>query len=113
MGLVVSPDIDLRLFLGVGTPSSPLPRRHRGYPAQHPGVRPAGRGGAQGVLTEASDVRAWEPLVERLRAAEQDAVLALREPRAPAASLVDAQIDAAALREGWAALKDTIISTPC
>ena len=34
---------------GVGTLSSPLPRRHRGYPAQHPGVRPAGRGGAQGV----------------------------------------------------------------
>ena len=58
-------------------------------------------------LTEASDVRAWEPLVERLRAAEQDAVLALHEPRAPAAALVDAQIDAAALREGWAALKDT------
>lgn len=108
MGLVVSPDIDLRLFLG-------------GWNAVFAIAEETARGtqrsiqvfDQQGVavhkvfLAEASDVRAWEPLVERLRVAEQDAVLALHEPRAPAAALVDAQIDAAALREGWAALKDT------
>ena len=107
MGLVVSPDIDLRLFLGVE-------RRLRHCRGDSAGTqRSIQVFDQQGVavhkvfLTEASDVRAWEPLVERLRAAEQDAVLALHEPRAPAAALVDAQIDAAALREGWAALKDT------
>ena len=49
MGLVVSPDIDLRLFLGAGTPSSPLPRRHRGVPSAASRCSTSRGGGAQGV----------------------------------------------------------------
>lgn len=108
MGLVVSADIDLRLFLGgwasvfaiAEETAKGTQRSIQVFDQQGVAVHKV-------FLAEASDVRAWEPLVERLRAAEQDAVLALHEPRAPAAALVDAQIDAAALREGWAALKDT------
>ena len=112
MGLVVSPDIDRPVPGGVerrlrhcrgdsaGTQRSIQVFDQRAWPVH------------KVFLAEASDVRAWEPLVERLRAAEQDAVLALHEPRAPAAALVDAQIDAA-LREGWAALKDTHHFPPC
>lgn len=108
MGLVVSPDIDLRLFLGGWNAAFAIAEEtSRGTQRSIQVYDQQGVAVHKVFLTEDSDVRAWEPLVERLRAAEQDAVLALREPRAPAAALVDAQIDAAALREGWAALKDT------
>ena len=92
---------------GVGTLSSPLPRRHRGVPS---------------AASRCSTSRAWRCTRCSLPRPATSAPgnrwssacgLPSRMPcwpartRAPAAALVDAQIDAVALREGWAALKDT------
>ena len=107
MGLVVSPDIDLRLFLGLERCLRHCRGDIAGYPAQHPGVRPAGRGGAQGVPYRGQR----RPRLGTAGRAPAGCRAGCRagpaRTRAPAAALVDAQIDAVALREGWAALKDT------
>ena len=108
MGLVVSADIDLRLFLS-------------GWASVFAVEEPSARGtlrsiqvfDAQGVavhkvyLTDNSDVAAWAPLLERFRDAQQSGELQLQA--APEASLerADEQVDVDALRAGWAELKDT------
>ncbi|MCY1285475.1 Hemin transport protein HemS [compost metagenome] len=58
-------------------------------------------------LTNRSQEEAWAPLVERFRAEEQSADLDLRPAEPKKAARPDEQIDAASLKEGWAALKDT------
>ncbi|WP_443190343.1 hemin-degrading factor [Pseudomonas indica] len=108
MGLVVSPDIDLRLFLG-------------GWASVFAVEEDSGRGilrsiqvfDRQGVavhkvyLTERSEVAAWAPLLERFRAEEQSAALDILPQPPREQPRPDAEVDVAALREGWAALKDT------
>lgn len=108
MGLVVSADIDLRLFLG-GWASV--------FAVEEKGPRGVMRSlqvfDQQGVavhkvyLTEHSDAAAWAPLVERFRAPLQSAELDLQALAAPAPGRADEQIDATALRVGWSTLKDT------
>lgn len=108
MGLVVSPDIDLRLFLGgwnsvfaiteptdKGTQRSIQMFDHQGM-AVH-----------KVFLTDASNLAGWEPLLERFRAPQQSAELQLQALPAPQTLKVDSEIDQQALREGWSALKDT------
>ncbi len=108
MGLVVSPDIDLRLFLG-GWASAFAVEQETAEGTQR-SIQIFDR---QGVavhkvhLTECSTAEAWAPLIERFRSDPQNAELnleplVLREPPRP-----DAAIDVAALRHGWAELKDT------
>ncbi|NQD91287.1 hemin-degrading factor [Pseudomonas sp. CrR25] len=108
MGLVVSADIDLRLFLG-------------GWASVFAVEEASGRGvqrsiqvfDRQGVavhkvfLTDDSWLEAWAPLVQRWRAETQDGALDLQPlpPREP--PLGDALIDVNALRVGWSTLKDT------
>ncbi|UVE17035.1 hemin-degrading factor [Pseudomonas sp. LS44] len=108
MGLVVSADIDLRLFLG-------------GWASVFAVAEETARGmqrsvqvfDRQGVavhkvfLTEDSELAGWEPLVQRFRADEQSAELALQPLPARPDEQADAVIDVAALREGWSNLKDT------
>ncbi|NTX92336.1 hemin-degrading factor [Pseudomonas sp. UMC631] len=108
MGLVVSPDIDLRLFLGgwgsvfaIGEETAHGTQRSiQVFDRQGTAVHKV-------FLTEHSDVAAWAPLVERFRAEEQSERLELRPAEAKAAPLADGEIDVASLRQGWAALKDT------
>ncbi|SDH56957.1 putative hemin transport protein [Pseudomonas flavescens] len=108
MGLVVSADIDLRLFLG-GWASV--------FAVEEQGARGVMRSlqvfDYQGVavhkvyLTEQSELAAWAPLVERFREAQQSAGLGLKPHPEPAAQRADQQIDVDALRFAWSTLKDT------
>lgn len=108
MGLVVSPDIDLRLFLGgwasvfavaEQTPRGVL-RSVQVFDHQGTAVHKI-------YLTERSELEAWEPLLARFRDEQQSSELALKPMPAPATVQPDAAIDGDALRAGWAALKDT------
>ncbi|WP_137820417.1 hemin-degrading factor [Pseudomonas sp. 2FG] len=108
MGLVVSADIDLRLFLA-------------GWASVFAIEEPTGKGvqrsiqvfDRQGVavhkvfLTEDSELKAWAPLLERFRAAEQSAELDLQPQPVRAAPTADGLIDVNSLRVGWSTLKDT------
>ncbi|MCY1491166.1 Hemin transport protein HemS [compost metagenome] len=108
MGLVVSADIDLRLFLG-GWASVFAIEEQTGKGPQR-SIQIFDRQGVavhKVFLTDTSEVAAWAPLVERFRAEEQSAELDLQPLPERAAPKADAEIDVAALREGWASLKDT------
>lgn len=108
MGLVVSPDIDLRLFLSgwasvfaidEQTPKS-TQRSLQIFDPQGVAVHKV-------YLTESSDLDAWTALIERFAAPEQSAALNL-QPHVPSPkALADSEIDAESLRQGWAELKDT------
>ncbi|WP_334181080.1 hemin-degrading factor [Pseudomonas nitroreducens] len=108
MGLVVSPDIDLRLFLG-GWASAFAVSEETAHGTQR-SIQVFDRQGTavhKVFLTEQSDLAAWGPLVRSFTAAEQRADLELVPLEPKAVALADGEIDVAALREGWAALKDT------
>ncbi|MGE8361129.1 hemin-degrading factor [Pseudomonas sp.] len=108
MGLVVSPDIDLRLFLG-GWVSVFAIAEETGKGTQR-SLQVFDRQGTavhKVFLTEQSQLDAWAPLLERFRAEEQDSQLDLQPLPEPAPAHADDQIDVAALREGWSTLKDT------
>jgi len=107
VGLCVNPDIDLRLF---------FQHWHAGYAVTEPGRGSAALLSLQfydaaGVAVHkvyarpATDMQAWHALVARF--ADAPAHFAFT-PRAPRAALpADASIDAAGLRQAWAAMQDT------
>jgi putative hemin transport protein len=101
MGLVVSADIDLRLFLG-GWASVFAIEEQTAKGAQR-SVQVFDR---QGTAVH-KVLGAWAPLLERFKAAEQSAVLDLLPLPNTASVKVDALIDVNALRVGWSTLKDT------
>ncbi|MCY1441521.1 Hemin transport protein HemS [compost metagenome] len=108
MGLVVSADIDLRLFLSgwasvfaVDEATARGPQRSiQVFDRQGVAVHKV-------YLTATSEEAAWAPLVERLRAEEQSAELDLQPLPEAKAPRVDADVDAAAMRTEWSELKDT------
>jgi len=108
MGLVVSADIDLRLFLGgwdsVFAVEEETPR---GTQRSIQVFDQQGTAVHKVFLTASSELSAWAPLLEQFRAVEQSAALALQP--LPAAEPVkdDAEIDVESLRTAWAGLKDT------
>lgn len=108
MGLVVSPDIDLRFFLsGWAFAFAIAEQTEHGT---HRSLQIFDRQGAavhKVFLTDASEAAAWEPLIERFRADEQSAELELQAAAEPAPPAADETIDVAALRADWAELKDT------
>ncbi|AHL73667.1 hemin degrading factor [Stutzerimonas stutzeri] len=108
MGLVVSPDIDLRLFLAGWSSAfaideqTPKGMQRSLQVFDHQGVAVH-----KVYLTETSALDAWEALVERFAAPAQNVVLDL-QPRGPKPKdLADDEIDVESLRHGWAELKDT------
>lgn len=107
MGLVVSPHVDVRMFLS-GWRSAFAVEEAKAQGVQ----RSVQIFDAQGVavhkvfLTENSELAAWTELVERFREREQDPHLDLQPPPEPVAELADEQIDVESLRLGWAQLKD-------
>ncbi|MBF7730426.1 hemin-degrading factor [Pseudomonas sp. N040] len=108
MGMVVSADIDLRLFMG-GWDSV--------FAVEEETVRGTQRSiqifDRQGTavhkvfLTASSQLEAWAPLVERFRAEEQNAALDLQPLPAAEPIKADELIEVGALREAWSQLKDT------
>lgn len=108
MGLVVSADIDLRLFLGGWSSVFAIEEQtSRGTQRSIQIFDRQGTAVHKVFLTAASELSAWELLLERFRDEQQSPVLELQSaPPAPVAK-ADADIDLSALRSGWAALQDT------
>ncbi len=108
MGIVVSADIDLRLFLSGW---------HSAFALTEEGQRGTQRSlqffDRQGVavhkvyLTDNSDLTAWAALLTRFAAPEQVTELALEPAAEKPAELADSEIDVDSLRARWARLKDT------
>lgn len=98
--------IDLRLFLrqwgsgfAVEEPGQTAPRRSlQFFDAQGDSIHKI-------YLEDEGKLAAWQGLVERFQAPEQ--TMPLPAPPAPAAERPDSEIDVAALRAGWDAMKDT------
>lgn len=108
MGLIVNPDIDLRLFMDHWAHAFALAE------ATPKGTRRSVQffdraGGAlhKIYLTDASDAAAYEALVARHAHVAQSRKIAVAPYAAPAAEQPDAAIDWAGLRTAWAGLKDT------
>ena len=108
MGLVVSPDIDLRLFLSGWRSAYALSEEtKRGTQRSVQFFDGQGSAVHKVFLTDNSDLSAWHALVERFAAAEQTSELKVEAAPQKTAELPDEQINVAVLRERWAALKDT------
>ena len=108
MGLVVSADIDLRLFLGGwGSVFAIEEQTDKGVQRSIQVFDRQGMAVHKVFLTPTSNVEAWAPLVAQFRCEEQSADLQLQTLPAAPEPVADEQIDVAALRDGWASLQDT------
>ena len=107
-GLVLGPDIDLRIFFS---------RWHLGFALAEPteqGERLSmqffdrdGQAVFKLYATDGTDRAAWAALVEKMRAADQHEKLMITPYPADEADRPDAEIGLEALRIDWRALKDT------
>jgi putative hemin transport protein len=111
VGLVLGPAIDLRLFWrhwaygyvveeSFAASGRPPQRSLQFYDA-------AGQAVHKVFARPATDRAAWDALVTRFRAPVQRAGVRVQPRQPPAAERPDAGVDVAALRAGWAALRDT------
>lgn len=108
MGLVVSADIDLRLFLSGWKSAFALSEEtKRGIQRSLQFFDGQGVAAHKVFLTDNSDISAWDALVARFSAPEQTSELLLEAPTAKPTELPDAEIDTLSMRERWSALKDT------
>ncbi|NUU38772.1 hemin-degrading factor [Pseudomonas sp. C2B4] len=108
MGMVLSPDIDLRLFLSGWASVFAIDETTARGPQRS--IQVFDRQGVavhKVFLTDTSEEAAWAPLVERFRAEEQSAELNLQPLPDAKPPRADADVDAAALRSEWSQLKDT------
>ncbi|MBS3799931.1 MAG: hemin-degrading factor [Thioalkalivibrio sp.] len=108
MGLLVNPDIDLRLFLSQWDHLFAVTESTRS------GVRHSLQVfGDDGLAlhkiyaTERTDEGAWSRLIGRFRALDQVPGTSFAPPHAIATDPPDPAVDVAALRERWDALRDT------
>ena len=104
MGLAVGPDIDLRLFMS---------QWKSGFAVDENGRKSLQFFGANGTavhkiyLTESSDVAAYERLVKKYEAEEQNAALLIEAAKVPATERPDAELNAEGFQQEWLELKDT------
>lgn len=104
IGLAVNKDIDLRLFM-----------MHWKYAfAVAEGDRKSiqifdksGEATHKIYVTPLSNVDAFDALVEKFKAEDQNAILTFESYPAPDAELADSEIDVTTFREGWISLKDS------
>lgn len=108
VGLIVGEDIDLRIFFGpwmhgfaVVEETKAGPRRSLQF------FSASGLAIHKIYATDHTDQTAFEALIARFRHDDQSPGLSVQPAPAKAAPRPDAEIDAAALREAWAALQDT------
>ena len=104
VGLVLGPDIDLRLF---------MQRWQFGFAVIENDRRSLQFFDAQGqaihkiYLTDQSDLAAYETLVGTFRASDQSTELMLTPPVETVPDKADAAIDVTGFRAGWLAMQDT------
>lgn len=104
MGLAVNPDIDLRLFMS---------QWKSGFAVNENGRKSLQFFGKDGVavhkiyLTDSSDDAAYEALVAKYKAENQNDALVIAPAKAIVAEKPDAEVDAEAFKNDWLALKDT------
>jgi len=105
VGLVLGPDIDLRMFLGDWKSGFAVHENDR-FSLQF--FNSNGDATHKIYLTEKSNKDAYDALVTKYTAADQDAALVITpKPEKKAEEVVEADIDVAAFHEEWLALKDT------
>lgn len=104
VGLVLGPDIDLRLF---------MQSWRWGFAVNENDRRSLQFFNAQGeaihkiYLTEQSDLAAYEALVTAFRADDQSGTLLVDAPAEKTVDKADADIDVAGFQAGWLAMQDT------
>ncbi|WEA01508.1 hemin-degrading factor [Mucilaginibacter sp. SJ] len=103
-GLVLGPDIDLRLFMS---------HWKSGFAVDDNNLKSLQFFDGNGVaihkiyLTDKSNPEKYRELVARFRKADQQVVALLPDPAPAKPSLPDDEIDVAAFQQAWAALQDT------
>lgn len=108
IGLVVSPDIDLRLFLaGWHSLFAVMEQNERGTLRSLQVFDKTGQAVHKVYLTETSDLSVWDSLLEQFLMDGQPAGLDLKPAVGKESERPDAEVDQSALREHWASLKDT------
>ncbi len=104
VGLVLGPDIDLRLF---------MQRWQLGFAVHENDRRSLQFFDAQGeaihkiYLTDRSDLAAYEALVAQFRGDDQSNTVLIDAPAEKAVDQPDGDIDVAAFQAGWLAMQDT------
>jgi putative hemin transport protein len=104
VGLVLGPDIDLRLFMH---------RWQFGFAVNENNRRSLQFFDAQGqaihkiYLTDESDLAAYETLITAFRAVDQSAELLIADPEEKIADNADSDIDVAGFQAAWLAMQDT------
>ncbi len=104
MGLVLNPDIDLRLFMS---------QWRSGFAISENGRKSLQFFGKDGAavhkifLTESSDAAAYDTLVHTYTADDQQEPLVIDAAKTPVPEKADAEIDADAFKAEWLNLKDT------
>ncbi|QRR02810.1 hemin-degrading factor [Dyadobacter sandarakinus] len=105
VGLVLGPDIDLRLFLGDWKFGFAVHENER-HSLQF--FNSFGEAAHKIYLTEKSNREAYDALVARYRAEDQDVNLFVKEkPESAAEQIEEPALDKAAFQQEWLALKDT------
>ena len=108
MGMVVSADIDLRLFMtGWDSVFAVEEETPRGTQRSIQIFDQQGCAVHKVFLTAGSELEAWAPLVERFRAEDQSPALALQPLPAAEPVKPDELIEVDSLRQAWSQLKDT------
>jgi|AraplaMF_Col_mMF_1032025.scaffolds.fasta_scaffold00128_39 putative hemin transport protein len=108
VGLVLGPDIDLRIFLKSWRFMFAVEEESRRGPLKSLQIFDRHGTAAHKIYSEeGTNAAAWTDLIADLRAPIQSAQLDLAVPETKAAARADGEIDAVALLEGWQNLKDT------
>jgi putative hemin transport protein len=108
VGLVLGPDIDLRIFLKSWRFIFAIEEESRRDTLRSLQIFDRSGTAVHKIYAEeGTSAAAWAALIADLRAPIQSAQLDLTAPAAKAAPRADSEIDAAALLEGWQNLKDT------
>lgn len=104
IGLAVNPDIDLRLFMGQWASGFAVSENER------KSLQFFGKDGEavhKVYLTESSDEDAYQALVTKYSAEDQQAPLTFSEAKAPVVELADAEVAVADFKQAWLDLEDT------
>ncbi|RQO75719.1 hemin-degrading factor [Pedobacter sp. KBW06] len=104
IGLAVNPDIDLRLFMGQWASGFAVSENER------KSLQFFGKDGEavhKVYLTESSDEDAYQALVTKYRAEDQQAPLTFSEAKAPVVELADEEVAVADFKQAWLDLEDT------
>jgi putative hemin transport protein len=108
MGLVLGPDIDLRIFLSSWKHAFAVTERTaRGDRRSVQIFDAAGAAVHKVYATAETSGEAFTALIDRFRAEDQSPTVVLEAAPAPKAPRPDADIDVAALRDTWGKLEDT------